>query len=120
MGCMGKTTMKEILKGLAEENGRGAKCCNCGGENEAQSLEFPSRVKETEVAKIRAVECLLCRGYQKGVVRVSIFEGPAVVKTGMPTLEPAPQPENPQQDPEILHVKKVDFVLFLQLNYFWD
>lgn len=67
MGCMGKTTMKEILKGLAEENGRGAKCCNCGGENEAQSLEFPSRVKETEVAKIRAIERVsYAGGCQKG------------------------------------------------------
>lgn len=51
----GKDHYEGDFKGLAEENGQGAKCCNCGGEHEAQSLECPSRVKETEVAKIREV-----------------------------------------------------------------
>lgn len=37
---------------------------NCG-EHEAQSLDCPIRVNETEVAKIRAVESLLCQGFQK-------------------------------------------------------
>lgn len=44
--------------------------------------------------------------YAKAVKRVersSISEGPVVVKTGRPTL----QPEYHRQDPEIVHVKKV-------------
>lgn len=53
------------FKCLVEENGQGAKCCNCVGEHEAQSLECPCRVKETDVAKIRAVESSM-QGLSKG------------------------------------------------------
>jgi hypothetical protein len=65
-GMYGKDVNEGDFKCLVEENGQGAKCCNCVGEHEAQSLECPCRVKETEVAKIRAVESLLCGGCQKG------------------------------------------------------
>lgn len=41
---------------VAEENGEGAKCCNCSGDHEVKSLECPIRVKEIEIAKIRAVQ----------------------------------------------------------------
>lgn len=41
---------------VTEENGQGARCCSCSGEHEATFLEYLNRVKETEVAKLRAVE----------------------------------------------------------------
>ena len=32
------------------------KCCNCGGEHAPEFLKCPVRMKETEVARIRAVQ----------------------------------------------------------------
>jgi hypothetical protein len=76
--------------------GKGVKCCNCGGEHRAKSLEWLSRVKETEVAKIWAVESV---SNAEAVKRVEIIsEGPVVV--------------NHQQVLENLHVKRVDLSVF--------
>lgn len=37
-------------------------CCNCGGNHVHELPECPVRVKEAEIARIRAPACLLCRG----------------------------------------------------------
>ena len=33
-------------------------CCNCGGNHEATSFKCPTRVKENEVAKVRAIQSI--------------------------------------------------------------
>lgn len=58
-------------------------------------------MKETEVAKISAVESVSNAEAVKRVEKLSISEGPVVV--------------NHQQDLENLHVKKVDFVSFIAM-----
>lgn len=42
-------------------------CCNCGGKHGHEFPECPIRVKEAEIARIRAVQCvcLLCQGSEK-------------------------------------------------------
>lgn len=55
-GMCGKDHYEGDFTCLVRENRQGAKCCSCGGEHKVQSLECLCRVKETEFAKIRAVE----------------------------------------------------------------
>jgi hypothetical protein len=43
----------------------------------------------------------------KRVERVSIFRGPVVMKNGVPTSEPSPQPDNQRQAPQNPAKKKV-------------
>ena len=72
---------------VAEENGEGAKCCNCSGDHEVKSLECPIRVKETEIAKIGAVQRVSYVEAVKRVERLSISECPMVVNACQPTHE---------------------------------
>ena len=47
-------------------------CCNCGGNHEVMSLECPTRVKENEVSKVRAVQSI---SYAAPVKRVEVLNG---------------------------------------------
>ena len=48
------------------------KRCNCGGNHEAPAFECPTRVKENEVAKVRAVQSI---SYAAAVKRVEGWNG---------------------------------------------
>lgn len=65
------------------------------------------------VNKIRAIERVSYAEAVKKVERSSISEGLTAVKTGRPTL----QPEYHRQDPEIVHVKKVDWFFTISINH---
>jgi hypothetical protein len=76
----------------------------------AAILKCPVRVKETEVAKVRAVQRI---SYPEAVRRVE--EETNVEETMVFGLE-TPVNVPCQQDPDMLHVEKVDFVLFIALG----
>lgn len=68
--------------------------------------DCPVRGKETEVARVRDVQCV---SYLEAMRRV---EGASGVEDAM-VIEPAPVNVSRQpRDPDILHVKKLVFVAF--------
>lgn len=75
---------------IVKESGKGIKCCNCGGEHEATSLELPNRVKEMEVAKTREVQS---ESYAEVVNILERSEGPMFVNTSRSTQQHSPRPE---------------------------
>lgn len=79
---------------------------NCGGNHVASCLECPMRVKENEVAKVRANQNISYAAAAERVEGANGPEGPMVVDS----LQAAGVGSH-QQDPDILQVKKVDFVL---------
>jgi hypothetical protein len=88
-------------------------CCNCGGNHEATSFDFPTRVKENEVAKVRAIQSI---SYAAAVKRVAGWNGAheESMVVDMPSLQAAGVAFH-QQDPAISKVKKVEFVTFIAM-----
>ena len=88
-------------------------CCNCGGNHEATSFDCPTRAKENEVAKVRAVQSM---SYATTVKRVEGLIGAPEESMVLhrPSLQAAGVAFH-QQDPDILKVKKVDFVAFIAM-----
>lgn len=64
-----------------------------------------------EVAKTRAVQSV---SYAEAGKMVERSEGPMLVNTRS-TQQHTPKPVYHQQDPDILHVKKIDFVSFIAM-----
>ena len=59
-------------KGDGECYEEAVKCYNCGGKHVGTSLECPTRTKQNEVAKVRAVQCI---SYTAAVKRVDGTKG---------------------------------------------
>lgn len=82
---------------------------DCGGEHEGAIIGVPDvgwkRLRLLKSGQLRESHT---RGVVKRAERVSIFGGPVVMKNGVPTMEPSPQPDKQQQDPKILWRRKCE------------
>lgn len=83
-------------------------CCNYGVKHAPESPDCPS-VKETELARIRAVQCVSYLEAVRRVEEASGVENTMVIETAQMNVS------QQSMDPDIVHVKKVDFVAFIAM-----